>query len=189
MDFRTFPKDREGYDAAFVVVDRLSKQPVSMPCHKTTDAAGMARLFVENVYRHRGPPETIVSDRGPQFISEFWKAFCKILGIQLKLSTAHHAQTDGQTEIVNQHIVNRVRPFINHHQDNWSGLLPMVDFAAAVLPSETTLAPPFLVDCGYIPQTSFDWQPLDKSLPQDKQISQEEAQETVRKMQQIWEEV
>ena len=50
MDFRTFPKDREGYDAAFVVVDRLSKRPVSMPCHKTTDAAGMARLFVENVY-------------------------------------------------------------------------------------------------------------------------------------------
>ena len=65
----------------------------------------------------------------------------------------------------------------------------MVDFAAAVLPSETILAPPFLVDCGYIPQTSFDWQPLDKSLPWDKQISQEEAQETVRKMQQIWEEV
>ena len=81
MDFQTFPKDRKGYDAAFVVVDQLSKRPVSMPCHKMTSAAEMAQLFVENVYHHRGPPETIVSDRGPQFISKFWNEFCKILGI------------------------------------------------------------------------------------------------------------
>lgn len=76
----------------------------------------MAQLFVEHVYRHQGPPMTIVLDRGPQFISDFWNEFCKILGIQLKLSTAHHAQTDGQTEIINQHIATRIRPFINHHQ-------------------------------------------------------------------------
>ena len=75
-----------------------------MPCYKMTDAAGMARLFVEHVYQHQGVLTTIVSDRGPQFISDFWSKFCKILGIQLKLLTAHHGQTDGQTEIVNQHI-------------------------------------------------------------------------------------
>ena len=151
-----------------------------------TDAAGMARLFVEHVYRHRGPPTTIVSDRGPQFISDFWNEFCKTLGIQLKLSTAHHAQTDGQTEIVNQHIATRIRPFINHHQDNWSELLPMVDFAAAALPSETTLASPFLIDCGYEPRTSFDWHPIDNTLPRDRRVSQEDAQRMVKKMEDIW---
>ena len=186
MDFQSFPKDKKGHDAAFVVVDQFSKRPISMPCHKTTDAAGMARLFVEHIYRHRGAPITIVSDRGPQFISDFWNEFCKILGIQLKLSTAHHGQTDGQTEIINQHIVNRVRPFINHHQDNWSDLLPMVDFATAALPSETTLASPFLIDCGYEPRTSFDWHPIDNTLPQDRQLSQEDAQGMVRKMEDIW---
>src|SRR5699024_5073809 len=40
MDFRSFPKDKKGYDAALVVVDRFSKRPISMPCYKTTDAAG-----------------------------------------------------------------------------------------------------------------------------------------------------
>ena len=64
----------------------------------------MAWLFVEYVYQHWGALTTIILDRGPQFISDFWNEFCKILGIQLKLSTMHHAQTDGQTEIVNQHI-------------------------------------------------------------------------------------
>lgn len=71
------------------------------------------------------------------------------------LSTSWHGQNDGQTEIINQRIVNCVWPFINNHQDNWSDLLPMVDFAAATLSSETTLASLLLVDCGYKPWISF----------------------------------
>lgn len=143
-------------------------------------------MFIEHVYRHRGPPTTIVSDRGPQFISAFWNELCQILGIRLKLSTAYHAQTDGQTEIVNQHIVNRLRPFINRYQDNWSDLLPLVDFAAAALPSESTDASPFLVDCGYEPRTSFDWTPIEGSLPRDERVSRQQAQDTARRMEQIW---
>ena len=62
----------------------------------------------------------------------------------------------------------------------------MVDFAAAVLPSETTLASPFLIDCGYEPWTSFDWHPIDNTLPQDQRISCEDAQEMIRKMEDTW---
>ena len=64
MDFWSFPKDKKGYDTAFVVVDWFSKRPISMPCYKTTDTAGMAQLFMKNVYQYWGPPTTIVSDRG-----------------------------------------------------------------------------------------------------------------------------
>jgi transposase InsO family protein len=98
MDFKSFPKDKKGYDTVYVVIDRLSKRAYSIPCHKTTTAKDMAQLFISNIYRTHGPPETIVSDRGPQFISEFWTEFCRILRIKLKLSTAYHPQTDGQTE-------------------------------------------------------------------------------------------
>lgn len=66
----------------------------------------------------------------------FWDEFCGTLGIRLKLSTAYHPETDGQTEIVNQHINMRLRPFMSHYQDNWSELLPLIDFAAATLTSE-----------------------------------------------------
>lgn len=122
-------------------------------------------MFIEHIYHQRGPPTTIVSDHGPQFISAFWDELCRILGVQLKLSTAYHAQTDGQTEIVNQHIVNQLRPFINRYQDNCSELLPLIDFAAAALPSESTSASPFLVDCRYEPRTSFGWTPIEGSPP------------------------
>lgn len=158
-----------------------------MPCFKTTTAEDMARLFIANVYRHRGPPSTIVvSDRGTQFISAFWREFCRILGVKLKLATAYHSQTDGQTEIINQHLVNRLRPFVNHHQDNWGDLLPLLDFAAAALPSESTGLTPFLIDCGYEPRTSFDWKPIERGIPQDERLAMERAHGTARQMERIW---
>ena len=62
MDFQTFLKDKEGYDTIFMIVNQLSKQPVSMLCYKTTDAADIAKLFMKNIYQHQGLSETIVSD-------------------------------------------------------------------------------------------------------------------------------
>ena len=138
MDFMSYNQDKHGYDAVFVVVDRLGKRPVSAPCHKTTTAEEMARIFIDKVYRYFGPPDTIVSDRGPQFISQFWDEVCRILGTKLKLSTADHAQTDGQTENANQYLTQRLRPYINHFQDDWSEWLPVIDFAAAAMPQEST---------------------------------------------------
>ena len=62
----------------------------------------------------------------------------------------------------------------------------MVDFAAAALPSKTTLASPFLIDCRYEPWTSFDWYPIDNTLPQDWRISCKDAQGMVKMMEDIW---
>ena len=90
MDFKQMTKDKHGFNTVFVVINRLSKQPITTPCHKTVTAEDIARMYITNVYCHKGPPESIVSDRGPQFISKFWKEFCRILSIQLKLSTAYH---------------------------------------------------------------------------------------------------
>jgi hypothetical protein len=65
MDFWSFPKDQKGYDAAFVVVDWLSKQLLLIPCYKTTNAKDMAELFITHVYCYYGVLDSIVSDRGP----------------------------------------------------------------------------------------------------------------------------
>jgi transposase InsO family protein len=104
MDFKSMPPSKEGYDIIFVVIDRFNKQAVSLPCHKTITAEDIARLYIDAIFRYKDSSESIVSDRGPQFVSYFWKEFCRILGIKLKLSTAYHPQTDGQTEIMNQYI-------------------------------------------------------------------------------------
>ena len=71
MDFKSMPINKEGYDMVFVVVDCFSKQAVSLPYYKTVTAEDMARLYIDAIYRYKGPPDSIVSDRGPQFVSYF----------------------------------------------------------------------------------------------------------------------
>lgn len=186
MDFKSFPKDKHGYDTAYVVIDRLSKQSISIPCYKTTTAKDMAQLYVSYVYRHRGAPQTIVSDRGPQFVSNFWNEFCRILGIQLKLSTAFHPQTDGQTEVMNQYLDQRLRPFVNYYQDNWSELLPVMDYAQLTMPHDSIGMSPFELLNAYPPRTSFDWKKPRTTTPREK-LNREEAQRIVRTLQEVWE--
>ncbi|EED18927.1 retrotransposon polyprotein, putative [Talaromyces stipitatus ATCC 10500] len=184
MDFMSYPKDKHGYDAVFVVVDRLGKRPVSIPCHKTVTAKEMARLFIRFVLPWAGLPDSIVSDRGPQFVSEFWQEVCRILGVTIKLSTADHAPTDGQTEIANQYLTQRLRPYVNHHQDDWSEWLPIMDYAAATLPQESTNLSPFMIERGYQPRTSFDWS--GPAQPGRLTINQRDAQRWMTRFAEIW---
>ena len=186
MDFKSQPKDKHGFDNICVIVDRLSKQSISIPCYKTVTAEQLAQLFIQYVYRYYGPPDSIVSDRGPQFVSTFWNAFCTILGTKLKLSTANHPQTDGQTEIMNQYLDQRLRPFVNYYQDNWSELLPLMDYAQLTLPHSSlgTMSPYELLN-GYPPRTSFDWTPPSNAPANTSiKLSQERARAVASRMEQ-----
>ena len=64
----------------------------------------MARLFRNNVWKLHGLPESIVSDRGPQFMAELTKELNRMLGIETRLLTVFHLQIDGQTEQMNQEL-------------------------------------------------------------------------------------
>ena len=50
MDFKSFPKDAYGYNAAFIVINRLYKQSISLPYFKTITTKDIARLYVDNIY-------------------------------------------------------------------------------------------------------------------------------------------
>ncbi len=179
VDFKSLPKDRKGFDNLFVAVCRLSKRSVSIPCHKTATAQDAARMFYEHPWRIFGTPESVTSDRGPQFISAFFEELCKLMGVKQKLSTANHPQTNGSTEIINQYIQLRLRPFINHYQDNWSELIPALDLAQATVPHETTGLSPSQVELGYQPRMAYDWANRTKELdnrPVKEVVSREEAQ-------------
>ena len=90
IDFHKLPIDRDGYDIVIILVNRFSKRPFLIPYYKNIDAKEAAWLYIHYVYRIYGPPDTIISDRGPQFISAFWNKFTQILGIKLKLSIAYY---------------------------------------------------------------------------------------------------
>jgi len=91
-------------DVILVICDRLSKMIHFIATTEETIAEGLARLFRDNVWRLHGLPESIVSDRELQFAAELTKKLNKMLGIQTKLSTVFHPQTDGQTKWINQEL-------------------------------------------------------------------------------------
>jgi len=85
------------YTGILVIVDRLTKMAIYLPCRKDIDSPELAGMFFEHVICKRGVPDNIVTNRGKEFTSRFWKRVCSHLSINHRLSTAFHPQTDGQT--------------------------------------------------------------------------------------------
>jgi len=102
------------YNSILVVVDQLTKIVHFILATEKTSAEGLARLFRDNMWKLHGLPESIISDRGPQFAAGLIRELNEMLGIKSKLSTAFHPQTDGQTERVNQELEQYLRMFIDH---------------------------------------------------------------------------
>lgn len=129
MDFITDLPPCKGFDSIMVVVDRFTKMAHFSPCTKTITAQGTAKLYIDRVLRHHGIPESIISDRGTQFKSEFWKEFWTQLNVPTSMSTSYHPETDGQTERVNAGINQYIRTFCAYLQDDWVDLLATCEFA------------------------------------------------------------
>ena len=87
-----------GKDIILVVYDRLSKITHFVATTEGTSVKGLVRLFRDNIWKLYRLPENIVLDRGLQFIAELTKELNRMLEITMKLLTAFHPQTDGQTE-------------------------------------------------------------------------------------------
>jgi len=87
-----------GKDVILVVCNKLLKITHFMATTERTLAEVLARLFRDNVWKLHGLLESIVLDREPQFVAEMTKELNNILGIETKLSTLFHPQTDGQIE-------------------------------------------------------------------------------------------
>jgi hypothetical protein len=83
MDFKSFNKDRHGYNAILVIMNRLGKRLFFLLTHKTCIAADLAKLYYTFLWRIFGTSETIISNRGPQFVAEFFKELAKLTGITL----------------------------------------------------------------------------------------------------------
>ena len=141
-----------GYDSVLVVVDRFSMMSHFIATKESLNAPKLVRLFFDQVVRIHGIPESIVSDRGPQFISRFWEEFWELVGCSPKRSSAAHPESDGQTERVNQTLEQYLRCFVNYFQDDWSSYLTFAEFAMNNSVSSSTGINPFFINYGFNPK-------------------------------------
>ena len=148
VDFITKLLVVAGKDAILVVCDRLSKMTHFVATTEGTSAEGLARLFQDNVWKLHGLLESVVSDRGPQFVAELTRELNRMLGIKTKLSTAFHPQTDGQTEQMNQELEQYLRLFVEHRQKDWLEWLASAEFTINNKTHTATKMSPFMANYG-----------------------------------------
>jgi len=137
-----------GKDIILVVCDRLSKMTHFVAMTEGTSAEGLARLLRDNVWKLHGLPESVVSDRGPQFAAELTKELNRMLGIKTKLSTVFHPQTDGQTERMNQELEQYLQLFIENRQKDWPEWLAAAEFVVNNKVHTVTKVSPFMANYG-----------------------------------------
>ena len=154
MDLIThLPPTSTGFDAIFVIVDRLTKMVHFVPTNTNVTAVQLAHLYINNVYRLHGLPEVIISDCDPKFTRNFWTELFKTLGTTLKLSTAYHPQTDGQTELVNRTLEQMLRAYVHRAHNDWDTYLALIEFAYNNSAQASTGLSPFFLNYGRHPDT------------------------------------
>ncbi|KAI0996563.1 hypothetical protein K3495_g11619 [Podosphaera aphanis] len=126
-----------------VITDRLLKS-CTLEAMNTMSAEDCAERFVQSHYRFHGFPSFLTSDRGSNWVGDFWTHLCKLLKIEQRLSTAFHPETDGSTERMNQEILAYLRAFISYAQYEWPSMLPSAMLAINNRDTVIGLSPFFL---------------------------------------------
>jgi transposase InsO family protein len=157
------------FDSILVVVDRFSKEVTFAPTTKTVTSKGTAELYRDYVWKHHGLPNSLISDRGPQFASQLMVDLLKLLKIEKKMSTAYHPQTDGQTERVNCKLGQYLRLFTAEKQDKWVKWLALAQFNFNNTRSSATGFTPFQLTKTFTPRLGFE--PLSVKAPAAKDIA------------------
>jgi hypothetical protein len=130
MDFIVgLPHTRGGYDSIWVMVDRLTKVAHFIPVKTTYSGAQLAELYMSRIVCLHGVPKKIISDRGTQFTSRFWKRLHESMDTKLNFSSAYHPQTDGQMERTNQVLEDMLRACTLKHGRRWDKSFPYGEFS------------------------------------------------------------
>jgi hypothetical protein len=165
LDFITGLPPSHGYTTILVVVDRFSKGAHFSALPTTYTAHKVAQLFLDTICKHHGMPRSLVSDRDPVFISKFWRELFKLSGTQLRMSTAYHPETDGQTEVLNRSLEQYLRAFVHHKPSLWFTYLALAEWSYNTTKHSATGYSPFHVvyskDPVSIPQYVLGTSPIE----------------------------
>jgi len=128
MDFIEGLPRSGGKNCILVVVDKFSKFSHFVPLSHPFTAGVVAKTFMQQVYRLHGMPLSIISDRDRIFTSQLWQELFKLANVQLRMSSAYHPQSDGQTECVNQCVEQFLRCFVHACPSKWVDWIYLAEF-------------------------------------------------------------
>ncbi|MBW0549312.1 hypothetical protein O181_089027 [Austropuccinia psidii MF-1] len=155
------PGGDRSYNACLVIVDRFSKTPMFLPCHKDDTAMDTALLIWNRVVSWTGIFTNIISDRDPIFTSALWTNLHQLFGTELSFSTAYHPQNDGLAERIIETLEDMVRRFCAYglvfkdcdgFTHYWCALLPALELAYKTSIHASTNQTPAMLEKGWNPK-------------------------------------
>ena len=148
IDFVTRLPKSNGCTNIMVVCDRLGKGTIIVLI-RDLEVIIVIEAYLRYVVANHWLPDAITSDRGGQFLSDFWSQLCQKLGIERRLSSARHPETDGTTERMNATVEAYLRAFVNWDQKDWAHHCPIAQIAINGRDATSTGVAPFFLSHGY----------------------------------------
>ncbi|MBW0591506.1 hypothetical protein O181_131221 [Austropuccinia psidii MF-1] len=121
-----------------ILVDRYSKTPIFLSCHKDLTAMETAIMIWNRAINPTGLFQNIMSDKDPKFTSALWTNIYNLFGTKLSFSTAYHTQAYGLAERMIQTIEDMIRRFCAYDlkfkysyglTHDWCTLIPALELS------------------------------------------------------------
>ncbi|GFY14558.1 retrovirus-related Pol polyprotein from transposon 412 [Trichonephila clavipes] len=119
-----------------VITDHFSKWAEIIPLKKAS-ARVIADNFFDNYISRFGAPIKLISDNGPQFISDIFENLSESLGIRHVKTVVYRPQAN-RTERVNRDLVQMIANYVNEQHDTWDQFLREFAYAIRTAVNETT---------------------------------------------------
>ncbi|KAF8707050.1 hypothetical protein AX14_013058 [Amanita brunnescens Koide BX004] len=152
MDFSGLYPEVKGFNYILLVICQMTNMVHIIPTRTDVTAKQVAELYVKEIVRLHGIPESVVSDWDTKFTSQFWTELSRLLEQRLLMSLAYHPQTDGSSERVIQTMSQVLRALVLEYSTSWVDQLPLVEFAMNSAVHESTGYTPFKLNYGWLPR-------------------------------------
>ncbi|KAK8935006.1 hypothetical protein KSP39_PZI014884 [Platanthera zijinensis] len=165
MDFINGLPKSQGKSVILVVVDKLSKYGHFLALIHPYTGESVTDFFAREIVRLHGIPCAIIFNRDPTFVGAFWKELFRLQGTCLRFITAHHPQTDGQTEVLNRSLKTYLCCFVMDEPQTWTGWLHWAEYFYNTSYHSASKLTPFKVVYGCPPPTLSSYESGSTALP------------------------
>ncbi|RCN39532.1 integrase core domain protein [Ancylostoma caninum] len=180
------PQTLTGNRFIIVFVDAFSKFIIAEPI-PDQKATTTEDIFGNRIVSRFGPPETLVTDQGTNYMSDIFRNTLKTLNVTRRTSTPYHHESNGQVERANRTIEELISIAVDQKNDQWDDVIHLMTHAYNFTDNTSTKYSPHLIVHGREPNNAFR---LALQLPSKTFISEDDyVEQLISTLQNVWKDV